>query len=184
MNVILSPLGMLLAIVFAFSLAYVFRWMLNVSRQRPQEVAVARHAVTALQRILVPVSGEPATECAVELACRLGEKQKAEIILVYVVEVPFTLPLDAPEPFEEARGQEALRAARLIAVRHGLPVQAKILPHRYASAGILQLAEAEGVDAIVMSAGQPGAEAGLGRTSRDVLKRATCKVIIDRESAA
>ncbi len=182
MNVTLNPLGIFLAIIFAGSLALLFRWMFRVPPQLPQEVVAVYHSVTALQRILVPVSGRRSTERAVELACRLGLAQKAEIILAYVLEVPFTLSLDTPVPTEEAKGQEALHTARLIVEQHGLPVSTKIVPHRYASAGILHLAKEEQVDAIVMSAGseRPGPAEGLGRTSREVLKRAGCEVIVDK----
>ncbi len=182
MDVTLHPLGMVLAAIFVTSMALLFRWMFSVPPQVPQEVAAACRSVAALQRILVPVSGKLESERAVELACRLGAQQRAEILLAYVIEVPFTLSLDTPLPAEEARGQEALRMARLIVERHGLPVTSKIMPHRQASAGILHLAKEGMVDAIVMAAGtpRPGPGEGLGRTSQEVVRRAPCEVIVDK----
>jgi len=176
------PLGIVLATIFVASMASLFYWMFRVPRVLPREVAAVRHSVAALQRILVPVSGKIASERAVELACRLGEAQKSEIVLAYVVEVPFTLSLDAPLPREEAKGQEALQVARIIVEQHGLPARTKIMPHRYASAGILRLAKEEMADAIVMGigAGKPGLREGLGRTCQEVLQQALCEVIVDR----
>jgi len=186
MNVTLHPLGIALAVIFVASMALLFRWMFHVPPVVPREVAAACRSVAALQRILVPVSGSIVAERATELACRLGQAQKAEILLVYVVEVPFTLALDAPVPTEDAKGREALRTAQLIVDQHGLPARSKIIPHRYASAGILHLAKEEMVDAIVMGVGakRSGLVDGIGRTAQEILKRAECEVILDKTPVA
>ena len=176
------PLGIFLAAIFVTSMGLLFWWMFRVPPQVPREVAAVRRSVAAMQRILVPVSGKIASERAVELACRLGGAQKAEIVLVYIIEVPFTLSLDAPVSVEESRGQEALRTAQFIVEQHGLSARTKIIPHRYAWGGILHLATEEMVDAIVMSvgAGRPGLAEGMDRTTQEVLKRAQCEVILDK----
>jgi nucleotide-binding universal stress UspA family protein len=182
MSLTLHPLGIALAVIFVGSMALLFRWMFAVPPMVPREVAAVSHSVAAMQRILVPVSGKVQSGRAVELACRLGGTQKAEIVLAYVLEVPFTLSLETRLPNEEARAQEALQTAQLIVEQHGLPVTTKLLPHRQAHAGILHLAKEEMVDAIVMSAGsdRPGSTEGVGRTSQEVLRRAPCEVILDK----
>jgi len=190
MTPIFHPLGIFLAVIFVTSMGLLFWWMFQVPPQVPHEVAMVRRSVAAMQRILVPVSGKIASERAVELACRLGEAQKAEIVLAYIIEVPFTLSLDTAVPAEESRGQEALRTAQFIVEQHGLSARTKIIPHRYAWGGILRLAREEIVDAIVMGVGggRPGlAEGpalskveGMGRTTQEVLKRAQCEVILDK----
>ena len=179
------PIGIILALIFVASMGLLFRWMFRVPPQVPREVAVVRRSVAAMQRILVPVSGRIASERAVELACRLGAAQKAEIVLAYIIEVPFTLSLDASMPAEEAKSEEALSTARFIVEQHGLPVRTKIVPHRYAWGGILHLAREEMVDAIVMNigTGHPGQADGMGRTAQEVLKRAECEVILDKVPA-
>lgn len=176
------PIGILLAIIFVVSMGFLFFWMFRVPRAVPREVAAVRRSVAAMQRILVPVSGKIASERAVELACRLGAAQKSEIVLAYIIEVPFTLSLGTPVPAEEARGQEALRTAQFIVEQHGLPVRTKIIPHRYAWGGILYLVKEETADAIVMSvgAGRPGQAEGMSRTTQEILRRAECEVIVDK----
>lgn len=176
------PIGILLAIIFVVSMGFLFFWMFRVPRAVPREVAAVRRSVAAMQRILVPVSGKIASERAVELACRLGAAQKSEIVLAYIIEVPFTLSLGTPVPAEEARGQEALRTAQFIVEQHGLPVRTKIIPHRYAWGGILHLVREETADAIVMSvgAGRPGQAEGMSRTTQEILRRAECEVIVDK----
>ncbi|MGC9023946.1 MAG: universal stress protein [Chloroflexia bacterium] len=181
MTPVWNPIGIALAVVFVAAMGSLFFWMFRVPPPVPHEVAAVRRSVAAMQRILVPVSGRLASERAVELACRLGESQKAEILLAYIIEVPFTLSLNTPMPAEEARGQEALRTARFIVEQHGLPVRTRLIPHRYAWDGILRLSREEQADAIVMSVGRggPGGEV-LGRTTQEVVRRAECEVILDR----
>jgi nucleotide-binding universal stress UspA family protein len=182
MTPILSPLGIALAAVFLGSMAALFWWMFKVPPLVPHEVAQVYRSVAAMERLLVPVSGRIASERAVELACRLGAPQKAEIILAYVVEVPFTLTLGSAVPSEESAGEAALRTARFIVEQHGLPVRTKMLPHRYAWSGILRIAQEELVDAIVMGAGaeRPGPAEGMSRTAREVMRKAGCEVIVDK----
>jgi nucleotide-binding universal stress UspA family protein len=182
MTPILSPLGMALAVIVLGAMAGLFWWMFKVPPQVPHEVARVYRSVGAMERLLVPVSGRIASERAVELACRLGQPQKAEIILAYVVEVPFTLTLGSALPSEQSAGEAALRTARFIVEQHGLPVRTKMLPDRYAWSGIMRIAREETVDAIVMGAGagRPGPAEGMSRTAREVMRKAGCEVIVDK----
>lgn len=177
---VLSPLGIAIAVVFVFLMVNLFRWMFRVPPHLPYGVVKARQSVAALRRLLVPAPDNVASERAVELACRMGEAQKAEIVLTYVVEVPFTLSLNTPVPAEEARGDQALRTARFIVEQHGLPVETRIIHHRSVWGGILELARQERADAIVMSANRGRAQQGdaMGRTAQEVVKRATCDVVL------
>lgn len=179
---VLNPLGIGLAGLFVVLMVTLFRWMFKVPPQLPYTAVKVRQSVSALQRILVPTTEEVVSERAVELACRLGASQKAEIILAYVVEVPFTLSLSERLLAEESKGQEALRTAQFIVEQHGLPVKTRVIPHRSVAGGILHLAREEMVDAIVMSVGRrrSGQAESLGGTSQEVLRRAGCEVILDK----
>ncbi len=174
------PLGIALAALFVALMVALFRWMFRVPPSLSPVAVRARQSVAALQRILVPLPERYGYERAVELACRLGAAQRAEIILAHVVEVPLTASLDAPMPAEQARAQEILGTARSIVGRYGLPVRIEVTADRSASSGILRLAQSEGVDAIVMSVGRAGGSDGIGRTAHDLLRRADCEVILDR----
>jgi nucleotide-binding universal stress UspA family protein len=159
-----------------------FFWMFRVPPATPLPVVTARRSVAAIHRILVPTVEAMASERAVELACRLGEAQKAEIILVYVVEVPLTLSLDTAMPDQETKGREALNTAEFIVKQHGLPVHSRMMHQRYAADGIIQLAKEEEVDAIVIGVGlkRRATPGSIGRTTSEVMRRAPCEVIIDQ----
>jgi CIC family chloride channel protein len=177
---VLNPIGIVVAALFLILMVNLFRWMFKVPPQLPYAVVKARQSISALHRLLVPAPDNVASERAVELACRMGEAQKAEIVLAYIVEMPFTLSLNTPVPALEAKGDEALRTARFIVEQHGLPFKIRIVYHRSVWAGILDLARQEMVDAIVMSAnrGRMGAGDAMGRTAQEVARRATCDVVL------
>ena len=146
------------------------------------EVAKARRSIDAVKRILVPTVGTPHSERGVELACRLGEEQKAEIILVYVLEVPRTIPLGTPLPETEAKAQESLSRAEAIVKLHGLSAIPHIERAREAVEGIIRVAKDYEVDLIVLGI-RPrvsAAEDVLGRTSDALLRRAPCEVIVNK----
>jgi nucleotide-binding universal stress UspA family protein len=127
----------------------------------------------------------PYSEKGIELACRLGHEQKAELVLTYVLEVPRILPLNARMPEAETKAQEALERAREIVSLHGLGAQTLIERAREAGEGIIRAAKDQGVDAIVLGI-RPRLSLGqdlLGRTTDILLRRAPCEVIIDKPAA-
>ena len=177
-----SFLGILIAIAFTLSMGGILWWMLHPPAQIGPEVAKARRSVGAIKRILVPTSGMPYSERGIELACRLGMEQKAEIVLTYVLEVPRTLPLGAPLPDAEALAQQALERGKDIVELHQLVSIPLIERAREAGEGIIKAAKDNQVDVIVLGIG-PGDKGGrpaLGRTTETLIKKAPCEVIIDK----
>ena len=177
-------LGAVLAFVFAASMGTLLRWMFNVPRAIPLAAAKARRAVGAIKKILVPTSGTLYSERGIELACRLGEEQKAEIYLINVIEVPRTLPLEEPMPEAETRAQEILKEGESIVSLRGLPVKWEIRRGRVAGEEIIRAAKDWEADLIVMGIRSEirMAQEILGRTSDLVLRRAPCEVIVDKLS--
>lgn len=175
-------LGVLLAVVFCISMGTLLWWMLHPPRQISLPVAKAMVSVSAIRKIIVPVQGSSYAYKAVELACRLGKEQKAEIIATYVVEVPFTLPLEAPMDRAAAEAQEVMDRAEEIVSHSNLPFRPKLEKARQISEGIIRLARVEGADLIVIGIrpkiGLP--ERILSRTAEAVLRKAPCEVIVDR----
>jgi nucleotide-binding universal stress UspA family protein len=173
--------GVAAALVFAATVITVLSWLLAVP---PQVSAVAAHAhriVSSIRKIVVPVNMHSNWERAVELACRLGEDQKAEVILTYVIEIPFTLSLSAPLAKAEQTARETLERAQAIVEQHELPVRTQVERARQAGEGIARLAQDEDADLIVMAAPRIGAHLpGVQtRTIETLLHRAPCEVIID-----
>jgi nucleotide-binding universal stress UspA family protein len=109
-------------------------------------------------------------------------EQKAEIILVYVLEVPRTIPLGTPLPQSEATAQESITRAQAIVKLHGLSAVAHMERAREVVEGIIRVAKDYDVDLIVLGI-RPRVSASediLGRTSHALLRRAPCEVIVDK----
>jgi nucleotide-binding universal stress UspA family protein len=178
-------LGTLFALIFTVSMGMLLRWMFHVPRAIPLAAAKARRAVGAIKRILVPTSGTLYSERGIEVACRLGEEQKAEIYLIHVVEVPRTLPLEAPLPEAEDKAKDIIKRGETIVQLRGLPVKGEVRRGRVAGEEIIRTAKDWEMDMIVMGIRSEirMAQEILGRTSDLVLRRAPCEVILDKLSA-
>lgn len=157
-------------------------WMLHPPEAVKLLVARAYRSVDALKRILVPTTGLPYSDRGVELACRLGEMQKADIILTYVIEVPRTLPLNAPLPEAETKAVEALNRAVEIVKLHDLEAIPSVERAREAAEGIIRVAKDNQVDLIVlgMRTNIHPTQAFFGRTTESLIRRAPCEVVIDK----
>ncbi len=181
-----GPLGSVIAVVFVVLLALVFRWMFRVPRQLPYEVAQIRRTVNQLRTVVVPVVAAMSSERAVELACRLAEPQQAQILLVHVVEVPLSLPLDAAMPKQREAGEVSIAVGVTICETHELANEGVIVPARSAWEGILRVARERHADLIVLGldakSRRPGEE--LSRNVAQVVRRASCEVLVDRPAAA
>jgi nucleotide-binding universal stress UspA family protein len=178
-------LGALLALVFTMSMGILLWWMFHVPKAIPLAAAKARRAVGAIKKILVPTSGTHYSERGIELACRLGQEQKAEIYLINVIEVPRTLPLEVPLPDTEGKAEEMIKRGKEIVNLRGLPVKGDVRRGRVAGEEIIRTAKDWEADLIVMGIRSEirMAQEILGRTSDLVLRRAPCEVILDKFSA-
>jgi len=177
-----SVLGAILAAAFAIPMAALLVWMLRVPRPVPQEVARAVRSVGAVQTILVPILEHYYSERAVELASRLGQMQKARILLGYVVEVPRTLSLGVPLPTVEEQANRALAEAVTIVKMHALEAKVEIIRAREAGEGIARVARDRGVDLIVLGISPEVGltEGSAARCAEGLFRHAPCEVIIDR----
>jgi nucleotide-binding universal stress UspA family protein len=169
-----SVAGIVIAVSFAVAMGALMLWMFRVPRPVTAEVARAR-------RSLVPTTGASHSQRGVELACRLAEEQRAELLLLYVIEVPRTLQLDMPLAQAEREAQQALETGREVAAMHDLPVRSLIWRAREAATGIVEAAKDHDADLIVLGIGpKEGAGRGWGRTAEALLNRSPIEVVFDK----
>jgi nucleotide-binding universal stress UspA family protein len=181
-----SVLGAILAAGFSIAMVALLVWMLRVPRPVSIEVARAVHSVGAVRTIFVPILETYYSERAVELASRLGQLQKARLLLGYIVEVPRTLGLGVPLPKVEEEGRHALEQARQIVSMHGLEAEIEIVRAREAGEGISRVARDHDVDLIVLgiSPDTGFVEGTTARVAESLFRHAPCEVIIDRLAAS
>jgi APA family basic amino acid/polyamine antiporter len=150
--------------------------------------------------ILVPVFGTQLDDDIVSTAGRLADAEVEKgtrpprLEVVYVAELPLTVPLESPLPKElKERAEKALGRAREVGDEYeNVEVTTKLVPARSIGAGIIQEARDKGVEVIVMGGEPPtrirgGAVLGgiggarpeeIGEVTEYVLKRAPCRVLL------
>ena len=150
--------------------------------------------------ILVPVFGTQLDDDIVSTAGRLADAEVGKgdhpprLEVVYVAELPLTVPLESPLPKEvKERAEKALERAREVGDEYeNVEVTTKLVPARSVGTGIIDEARDKGVEVIVMGGEPPtrirgGAVLGgiggarpdeIGEVTEYVLKRAPCRVLL------
>lgn len=133
-------------------------------------------------RYLVPVHGDAMDDVTVALACDLARLHKAEVWVLYVIQVARRLPLDAYVPEETTRGEAVLARVEEIGRGRKVPTHGEILQARDVGPAIVQEAADRGAELIVL--GMPETERygifTMGEVVPHVLKHSLCPVIVSR----
>jgi APA family basic amino acid/polyamine antiporter len=150
--------------------------------------------------ILVPVFGTKLDDDIVGTAGRLADaadrpgEVAPRLEVIYVIDVPLTVPLDSPPPRHRAEAaNEALERATHVGQEYEtVEVHPSVVRARSIGAGIVEAARDRGVEMIVMGAEPPtrirgGAILGgiggsrpaeIGPVTEYVLRRAPCRVLV------
>lgn len=136
-----------------------------------------------LKRILVPVEGASTDHESILLACSFGKKDKAEILLLYVIEVRRNLPIDAEMSAEIEHGEMVLEKVQRFADKIGCRVQTDLLQAREAGAAIVNEAVERDAQLVIMGVPyhEKFGEYSVAARAQYVLEHAVCRVILTRE---
>jgi nucleotide-binding universal stress UspA family protein len=140
--------------------------------------------ISKLRSLLVPITNSPASLEAVAIACSMARQQKAKVFAVHVIEVLRSLPLNAEMEEEARRGEQLLRKAEDIAHAADYQLTGELLQARDAGQAIVDEADEQNVDAILLGIGYKRLIGGyqVGRTADYVLKNAHCQVWVVRQA--
>jgi nucleotide-binding universal stress UspA family protein len=138
----------------------------------------------AYHRVVVAVNGASSDARIVRLAAELTRDGKAELIAVHVVEIDWTLPLDADIAGRSEEVQRVLDMAEAVAETARQRMEPVLLQARDVGAAIVDEASERSADLIVL--GVPfrtrfGGDFAIGRTIPYVLQNAPCTVWVVRE---
>jgi nucleotide-binding universal stress UspA family protein len=100
--------------------------------------------------ILVPVSGIPLDEEAIQLACQIARRDKAKVLLLHVIEIQRALPLSSESMAASEHAEKILEQAEQIAGKLGVGVETDLLQARLAGPALVDAASERRVDLIVM----------------------------------
>lgn len=136
------------------------------------------------RRAIIALNGGPSDARIVRLVAAQAARSKAELIAVHVVEIDWTLPLDADIAGRSEEVQQVLDSAEAIAESYKVTMEPVLLQARDVAAAIVDEATERGGDLLVL--GLPyrmrfGGEFAIGRTIPYVLQNAPCAVWVVRE---
>ncbi len=181
----LAPTGILAACIIALAVVSILSWMLHLPKSSVQKMAAETRA--ELKRmvgsIMVVFSPEINSRHMMALAVKLARGERSELLAVYVIEVPLTLPPDAEMPDEERAALDALGAAETIANSSNVTLHTEIQKVRSTKEAVLSIAKREKADLIILGSYLEGKYSGarLGGTVQDIAAEAKCDVLIGVE---
>jgi nucleotide-binding universal stress UspA family protein len=168
----------LFAAVFLLVLGWALaRDLLWRTPRHPGEVIVPGYH----HRILLPVSSPVSAERQIDLAAHLPRNVAPDVLLLHVIEVPLTLPLETSLPSREAAAQALIRHGEALSGAHGMQTFSEIKRGRVASKEIVDAAKEWGADLIIISV-EPREKIHsvlFGRTSERVRHDAPCEVLLE-----
>jgi nucleotide-binding universal stress UspA family protein len=152
MEFLFGYLGWLIAaciVGFIFSTLF---WMLHPPSSRTLQIAetATEQAHTIAGNVLVVFSPDISSEVLMALAARMAKGQQTQLVAVYVIEVPLTLPIDADLPLQERQALEVLTAATEIGRKMGIEIRTRTTRDRQTGPAIIEAAREENAKLIVM----------------------------------
>ena len=138
----------------------------------------------AFRRAILALAGGDGDDRIVRIAADAAKAGQAELVGVHVVEVGFSLPLDADIASRSDEAQQILDHAELQAEQRKMRLEPVLLQAREVGAALVDEAMEREADLLVV--GLPyrkrfGGDLAIGRTIPYVLKHAPCEVWVVRE---
>jgi nucleotide-binding universal stress UspA family protein len=138
----------------------------------------------AFRRAVIALSGGPSDGRIVRLAIDLARPYRSNLVAVHVVEIDWTMPLDADVAGRSEAVQRILDLAEETAEENHYSVEAVLLQARDVGAALVDEAAERDADLLVL--GLPyrkrfGGDFAIGRTIPYCLKNARCTVWVVRE---
>jgi nucleotide-binding universal stress UspA family protein len=177
--------GALIALLIGFAIGSTIWWMLHPPASFIQKLA--KEATSELERmvgsIVVVFSADILSTHMMALAAKLARGERSELLAIYVIEVPYSLPPDAEMAIEERAALDALGAAESIAIGSGVSLRTEIIKSRSTKQAVLDLAKRERANLIILGSFREGKYTGapLGRTIEEIAADAKCDVLIGVE---
>jgi nucleotide-binding universal stress UspA family protein len=139
---------------------------------------------SGFRRAIIALAGGSCDDRIVHLAAELGRAAHGELVGVHVVEIGWSMPLDADVAARSEEAQQILDHAEIIAETYKARLEPVLLQARDVGAALVDEATERGADLLVM--GLPyrkrfGGDFAIGRSIPYVLKHAPCAVWVVRE---
>jgi nucleotide-binding universal stress UspA family protein len=180
----LSLIGAVLALVYVGTISSILWWMLHIPKVGgiEQQVGRIQREAARFARIVVPVQGDVVSDRLVALASQMAKYRGAVMDVLYVIEVPLHLPIDAVSDDQQRSAEDAFSKAARIAGRYDVKINRRLQRARQAGPSIVEYARSSNADFVLMGDVPKPNRRGTryARSVEFVFENAPCEVIIDR----
>jgi nucleotide-binding universal stress UspA family protein len=180
----ISVIGVIIGVAYATTIGSILWWMLHVPKVGDVEQHVRRIQREAgrFAHIVVPVQGDVLSDRLVALGSQMAKFRGATIDVLYVIEVPLTLPIGAAPEDQLTNAEEAFRKAARIAAKYDVKINKRVLRARQAGPSIVQYVRDNNVDLLLVGDVPKSNRRGTryARSVEYVFENAPCDVIIHR----
>jgi nucleotide-binding universal stress UspA family protein len=138
----------------------------------------------AFRRAVIALNGGSSDSRIVRLVSDEARHAKAEVVAVHVLEIDWTLPLDADIAGDSDEVQRVLDSAEAVAEEYKVRLEPVLLQARDVGAAIVDEAVERGADLLVVGLTYRkrfGGEFAIGRTIPYILQNAPCAVWVVRD---
>ncbi len=144
-----------------------------------EKIKVPDFSASKYKRILVPTRGGKETE-TVQMACEIAKVHGAEVTAIHVIEVPFSLPLEAPMHHRTSIAESILKRAEAIGREFNVAMKLRVVRARAVDRAVLDLIKNEEHDLVVLGSmlSRNGGGKGHGLIVEKIIKSSTCPVWI------
>jgi len=184
-DVHVTPAGALAALFIASTIGTTLWWRLHPPSSYVQRIAA--RAESELQQmvgsLIVVFSPEIDSSHMMALAVKLARGERSELLALYVIEVPYTLPPNAEMELEERAALDSLGAAETIANKSNVAIRTETVKARSTKQAVLDVAKREKANLIILGSFREGKYSGapLGRIIEEIAADAKCDVLIGVE---
>lgn len=144
-----------------------------------EKVKIPEYKTTPFKKLLVPTKGGIDNE-TVQIACQLAKLHHAPLTAIYIIEVPYSIPLQSALPYRVVVAEAVLQHAEAIAREYNIELETKIVRARSVEEGVVDLVKQHKFDLLVLGAFRPknGFHKGVGVLSERILRRVPCRVFV------
>ena len=139
-----------------------------------QKVKIPKFRELKISHILLPLRSTHQIE-TMQMACEMAKMHNAKITALHILEVPFSLPLEAPLTHRLQKASEVLQTAEAIAREEGVDITSEVLRARHISEALMDITKTRSFDLIVLESTMAIEHNTL---VTDILPSAPCRVWI------
>ncbi len=177
-------IGPVIAVAYVAAIGSILWWMLHIPRVGDVEEHAKRvtRQASRFARIVVPVQGDVLSDKLVALASQMAKFRGSSVDVLYVIEVPYTLPINAGMQDQERSAREAFTRAEKIAAKYDVKINKQMERARAAGPAIVQYARQNNADVLLIGDVPKSNRRGtkFARSVEYVFANAPCEVMIDR----